>query len=199
MYNLLLKILKPFIKIIGKIHSPFSHKKITGEHYYKIRDSISIGDVFLTKTRGELSNLINPTAIKHGGVYVGKILDDKVCYVLEAVGKGVVLTDLVSFMTSKDVFVITAPRFLRTSRDEFETQFQLGASKLVGVKYDYGFSFGKDKLYCFEAVAECFKYVYPEIQLKVNEIVKGKRIYDEETFLDENLFITVFDSRKRDF
>jgi len=67
----LLKILKPIVIWISHKHFPWTHKKITGDHYYKWRDKITPGCVILSSTNGELSNLINPSDIKHGALYTG--------------------------------------------------------------------------------------------------------------------------------
>ena len=115
----LLKFLTPLVRWTGNIYMPFSRKKITGKHYYIWRDEIEVGTVLLTKTRGEFSNIINPTSIKHAAIDVGRITDSEICYVLEALGKGVVLTDLVTFLTKKDIVVGCKPKFIR-DKEEFE-------------------------------------------------------------------------------
>lgn len=194
-YDYLLSFLKPFIIFWGKLHFPFTHKKITGKHYYQWRDKIEIGTVFLTKTRGELSNLINPTELKHAAIYVGKIKSDEICYVQEALGSGVVYTDLVSFLTSKDLVVGLKPKFIREVNG-FDYMIHEAARLYHGKPYDYLFNKDGKAFYCFELVAACFKSVYSELQLKCKEIVKGKRIYDENTFLDPEFFEIIFDSRK---
>ena len=194
-YNFLLKVLKPFIIWFGSLHFPFTHKKITGEHYYKWRDSIDVGTVFLSKTRGELSNILNPLEIKHGAIYVGKIKGDDVCYVAEAVGRGVVLTDLVSFMTSKDTLIAVEPTFLR-DEEVFEKSLHAVTGYVLGTPYDYLFQEGGEAFYCFELVQHLLSEIYSGLSLQAKEIVKGKKIYDANTFLDERFFKVIFDSRK---
>jgi len=194
-YSVVLLILTPFIKYIGKLHFPFTRKKITGKFYFKNRDKISIGCILLTKIEGELSNIINPAKIPHAGTYVGDIFNDGIRYVAEAVGKGVVLTDLVTFLTTKDVVVCCQPIFIRSDKKAFEINVQQFALDSQGIPYDYGFGFGADAFYCFEFSAFSLKRPYPELQLKCKEIIKGKKIYDHNTFLDEKFFKIVFDSR----
>ena len=196
MYDFILRILRPLIRFVGKLHSPFSHKKINGKHYYLLRDNIKVGDVFLTRTHGELSNLINPSEVKHAAIYLGRIFNNEICYVMEAVGKGAVFTDLVTFMTSKDILVLCEPKFVRGDVEVFRQKLVKGAVQFKGVKYDYFFGFGVNALYCFELVAECFKTVYPDLQLRKNEIIKNKYIYDENTYLKSDLFSVLYDSRK---
>lgn len=194
-YDILLSILTPFIMWWGKLHWPFTHKKITGKFYYQWRDSIEVGTVFLTKTNGELSNLINPTEIKHAGIYVGNLGHGNIYYVLEAVGRGVVLTDLVTFLTTKDIVIGCKPKFIR-NKETFEKDLQNFADKVLGLPYDYLFNKDGKAFYCFELAAMALKSVYSELQLKCKEIVKGKRIFDENTFLDDDFFQIIFDSRK---
>ena len=188
---LLLKFLKPFIIFIGKLHFPFSRKKITGYHYYLWRDFIDVGMVFLTKTEGEISNYINPVAIKHGALYIGYV--DGIPTVIEALGRGVVYTDLITFLTSKDRVIGLKPTFLNNIDQTFIPNEAL---KLKGIPYDYLFSSGNKKYYCFELVAEIFKSVKPSVILAKEEIVKRYNIYSENTFLDDDRFLKVFDSKE---
>lgn len=195
-YDVILTIAAPIVKIWAKIHSPYSRKKINGTHYYKIRDKIKIGDVFVTKTNGEFSNIINPAELKHAAIYVGRISNSEICYVAEAVGRGVVLTDLVSFLTSKDIVVQCKPKFIRQDLKSFEYNIQDYIQKVIGLPYDYLFNKDGKAFYCFELCAEALKYVYAELRLECVEIIKAKRIYDHNTFLDEKFFEIVFDSRE---
>lgn len=194
-YDFILTVLGPFIRWWGKFHFPFTRKKVTGKHYYAWRDQIKIGMVLLTKTSGEFSNYINPNKLKHAGIYVGEIYDDGIFYVLEAVGKGVILTDLVSFLTSKDIVVGCMPTFIRDD-GKFELEVQDAALRYLGLPYDYMFQKDGKAFYCFELAAMCLKSAYPELQLKCKEVVKKKFAYSYETFLDEDFFNTVFDSRE---
>ena len=87
------------------------------------------------------------------------------------------------------------PEFIRED-GMFEKTLQEEALRFKGIPYDYMFQKGGKAFYCFELAATCLKSVYPELQLKCKEIVKGKKIYDENTFLDADFFKVVFDSRK---
>lgn len=191
-YNTILTFIKPLLVFLGRLHFPFTHKRVTGVEYYQIRDSISIGTVLLTSTHGELSNLINPEKIKHAGIYVGD-LGDGIRYVIEALGRGVVKTDLVTFLTTKDVVVGCRPRYLT---NEDRALLPSEARKVLGVPYDYLFNKSSRALYCFEAAAYILKMVRPEIRLKCKTILKGKEIFSYETFLnDTENFNVVFDTR----
>ena len=191
-YDILLTLLRPFIVVFGKIGLP--KRKVTGVEYFKFRDKINVGTVLLTKTNFELSNLINPTELKHAGIYVGNIFGDEVKYVFESVGEGAILTDLVTFMLTKDIVVgceLKGNIPQKTSEVLPKTVL-----RFKGIKYDYLFKDGGKAFYCFENAAECLKDVYPHLNLKCREILKGKKIYDHNTFLDPELFNVVFDTRK---
>lgn len=193
--NKILTKVSPFVKWFGSLHLPFTRKKITGKDYYKWRDNITIGDVFLTTTNGELSNLINPSKIKHSGLYVGDILGNEIKYVAEATGKGVVLTDLVTFLTTKDMVI--GCRLKDKKDDLYQFELQQHVKRYVGREYDYIFNSGKDSFYCFELCAQCIKDCDPKIQIKQFEIVAGKSVYSEDTFLDPSTFSTTIDSREK--
>lgn len=194
MIDKLLSFLTPVVKFIGKLHAPFARKRVTGKHYYLLRDRIEVGTVLLTKTNGELSNLINPEKIKHAGIFIGRIDETDIRYVLESTGKGVVVTDLVTFLTTKDLVVGCRPWFLT---DEDRVKIPIIAKNMVGIPYDYLFAKGPKAMYCFEAVAHLFKIVCPDVELKCRKLFRGKEIYSYETFLkDKCRFSTVFHSDK---
>lgn len=180
--NILLKTLKPLIGFWAKLHWPYSIKKIKGKHYYKWRQDIKIGHILLTKTNGQFSNLINPTKIKHGAMYIGNYKG--LPSVIEAVRGGVRLIDLVTFLTTKDYVAVVSPQFLTlkdqiTIRDRFENY--------VGEAYDYFFDKRNKKQYCYELIASLLGEARPDIRLKCKRYL-GKRIYFPETFLDDGLF-----------
>lgn len=190
-YDILLTLLSPIIFLLGKIGLP--HRNFTGIDYYKFRDEIIIGDIFLTKTDWEFSNIINPSEIKHGAIYVGRIFGDDICYVFESTGEGAILTDLVTFLLGKDAVVCTRFKGLTPLLTEVLPKTVL---RFKGIPYDYLFRNGGKAFYCFELVAACINDVYPHASLKVKEIIKAKKIFDHTTFLDEEMFKIVFDTRK---
>ena len=188
-YDIVLTLLKPLIKFLGHIGLP--KRKFTGEHYFKYRDKINIGGIFLTKTNYEFSNLMNPCELKHGAIYVGNALNTDVKYVLEATGKGVILTDLVTFLTSKDVVVYV--EYKHTLKTSF-----VGLSNFInvtkGVQYDYLFSSDGKAFYCFELCA-FFVYKTFNVALTPKHITNNKNIFTHETFLNKDLFSIMFDTR----
>lgn len=196
LYDILLTLLTPFIFITGKIGLP--HRKITGEHYFKYRDSINVGDIFLTKTNWELSNITNPCELKHGAVYVGNVYGDEIKYVLESTADGVILTNLVDFLLSKDVVIITELKAV-LKREVTKEQIHKIALKLKGTPYDYLFRPEGKSLYCFETCVVFLSTIFPELNLRPREIMGSKKIYDHTTLLDPEFFNVKVDSRKDNF
>ena len=192
MANWILKVLKPFVKWFGALHIPFTHKKINGKDYFKWRARINVGSVLLTVTRGEFSNILNPSKLKHAGIYIGKI--DGVGYVAEAVGRGVVLTDLVTFLTTKDTVVVCNPKF------KFDKLLVTEKALLAVEKrkpYDYMFTGGDKAFYCFELAVHCLSNIYTQNKFKLAEMALSKMIYNHNTFLDSEMFDVVVDSRSK--
>ena len=190
-YRFFLKLIKPFVIWMGKIHMPWSVKEITGDHYYRYRDQIKSGSILLATTRGFLSNLFNPSGIEHGAMYVG---GDDIKYITEALGNGVQKNNLVGFMLTKDIIVHVRPKFGNAAQHKKVCEEM---NKLIGSGYDFEFESGDKEYYCFEAIIHAYKQIFPDKEFKKVEIVKGKFIYDSTTFTDDpDLWEIIVDSRK---
>ena len=181
MVSWFLKLVSPFVKWIGKLHWPFTDRKLTGRDYYLVRDDVYPGATLLLSKKWEPSNLINRAKYKHASLYLG---GDKVKYCYEAVGSGVRPLSLVDSIMKSDGLVICAPKFLKTG--DIEKLRGIAKSK-VGLPYDYWFNLGNKQLYCFEFNAVCYKELYPDLPLKT-KVIAGLKIYDWETFVDSELF-----------
>lgn len=192
MWDAILSKCKPIIIAIGKCHMPYSRKQVTGLDYYRHRENILPGDCLLTKTGGELSNVVNPEDIKHAALYVGDVHGDGVRYVIEATSKGVKYTDLVTFMTTKDLVICCRPNFLDTSSRNEVGYF---AKDYLGKPYDYTFTKGSTAFYCFELVAKVYEDMGLGAHLSMKEVVKNKSIYSCDTFYGSSSFTNIFDTR----
>lgn len=131
----------PITKAIGRLHAPYTHKRVSGVHVLASQRLLRPGHVLMSRTRGELTNLFIPGFWSHGAIYVGD------GFVAEAIGEGVVLTDIVTFMTTKDAIAICAPLF---ASDAEMTTAAAWAREQRGKKYDFEFTSGNDAFYCFE-------------------------------------------------
>lgn len=178
-----LKLIYPFVEFISKTHLPFTRKKINGKHFYEWEKILEPGDVFLTTTRGELSNLINPAEWKHGAVYYGKV--EGIHQVYEATGKGVYKKDLVSFLTSKDYVKIFRHRGMVKP-----CPLAKFLDSIEGRPYDRVFSTENQSFYCFEIIAEGLTRAICEYQPKMEKIF-GEYIYTDKTFTHDASFMQI--------
>ena len=172
---------------------PFTHKAITGKDYYLLRDSICPGTLLFTTKYGEFSNIINKSNPKHGAIYVGDIHGDGIRYVVEAIGKGVVLTDLVSFLLTKDELVIVEPTF---TDKEGMREAAKEAIKLIGSEYDLDFDLKNKKYYCIEAQVVAYKKIFPNLEVSFEEAFGIKAYIAQNIIEDTKNWRTVFDNRK---
>jgi len=158
----------PLTKLMGRIHAPFSHKEVTGYHVYSIVPHLKAGAGFVTYTNGEFSNLFIPGRFSHYAMYYqeehvsfdGKPY--KVPYVIEAIGKGVCKTDLITFLTRKDRVVLIYPTFCD---EKVMTRASEVAARLIGQPYDYGFASGNNAWFCSEVGQHAYKTACKEANL----------------------------------
>lgn len=107
--KLLLDLAYPFLKWASGKHLPYTHKLVTGLEYYKVIPLLKPGHIFVTRIRGELTSLIIPGHFSHAAIYTPQQVGNINEFVTEAEGPGVRLTDLVSFLLTKDEFMILEP------------------------------------------------------------------------------------------
>lgn len=215
----------PVVTWWGHLHIPFTHKKINGRHVYKFSPGFQKGDVLCSETKGEFSNIINPSKIKHAAIFYGTGLksavlkeiealeygdldrvnlqkmitdyeiDDHIPYVIEAIGRGVVPTDIITFMTEKDIFVQVRSKF----GSEVASKAAEESLNYLLWPYDYDFKIGNKKIYCFELCAASYinvdKVLYGP-QIKEVEMVGFIKAYDYTTFMEDDAhWGTLVDSR----
>lgn len=122
-------------------------------------------------------------------------VNDEIYYVIEAVGKGVVPTGLVTFLTTKDRVVILEPEF--TDFNGMSRAADIAVFDL-GLPYDFGFSHDDSYKYCFEVVADAYEKACRDVKLKrVEYKLFGWQVYNTflaDTFLDEEKWCVVLDS-----
>lgn len=221
----LISLFSPLVKWWGHLHIPFTHKKINGRHVYRFSPFFKKGDILCSETRGEFSNIINPSKIKHGAIFYGTGLksailkeiealeygdldrvnlqnlittheiEDHIPYVIEAIGLGVVPTDIITFMTEKDIF---AHIQWEHGSDIAEAAAEESLKYLLW-PYDYDFKIGNRKMYCFELCAVSYINVNKAtIDPLVKEVMMVGEIkaYDYTTFMeDPENWKVVVDSR----
>jgi uncharacterized protein YycO len=150
--RVLMHALTPFSKLLGDLHIAPSHRRCKAKHFRDIFNSASPGDVLLSVMRGELNNLCIPGYWSHAALYVGNGV------VVEAVGDGVVESDLIDFVLSKDNVCL-----LRLKENRGAECACSVAQSMVGRPYDFYFEPGDLSFYCSELVW----YSWNEASLKV--------------------------------
>ena len=178
MRNFLFKILYPVLKLIGKIHMPFSHKLITGENYLTLKRMVKPGGIFLTRTRGELTNVLIPGFWKHAAL----VIDSE--YVIEAIGKGVTVKTLAAFLLSKDFVVYLEPKF--TDKNGMESAAKKALAWL-DLPYDYEFSEGDSAFYCGELAIDA----YAQTSDRGPESFHGLKLIGETFYCPDRIYDSV--------
>lgn len=151
----ILETLVPVTKAIGRIHLPYTRKEITGYHFHSVLPLLKPGMVFLSMTKGEVTNLFIDGEWKHSAIFAPvNLIDFQYPCVIEAVGKGVSITDLITFMTTKDRLALLEPVFADDAQMEKAVK---DALKFVDMPYDYYFKPGNKAFYCSELIAEAYE------------------------------------------
>jgi len=143
----ILTIFYPILSRIGKVHMPFSRKKITSSHYREMTKLLRPGMGILTTTNGELANLLIPGKWSHIGGYYGNRR------VIEAIGKGVSETDLIDFVLTKDEILIIKPKFATKSQMKIAAEWMFWQ---MGKPYDINFADNNEAFYCSELYVESY-------------------------------------------
>ena len=198
MKDLILKALKPVLKFIAPIGLP--KRKFNGKDYDVVIENLQVGDILLTKTNYELTNLFNPIDLAHAAIVVdvGEGLK-----VVEALGKGVVITHLFDFFRRKDL--VHLYRF-KEFKDIHPVDISRKALNYVGYAYDYNFKHEAKrekrnvKLYCYELVIRVIQDVLPDREFLTSTMFRGVPFlshdyYSHDTIIDDNRFKLVYDSK----
>lgn len=148
--RVVIRIVTPFSKIVGKIYMAPHAREISFEDYADIIDVIMPGDVLLSYSKGEMTNYLIPGQYKHCAMFVGRTR------IVEAVGGGVHTELLSKFLSSKDRIAILRPRFC----DQFQaTDAAAAALNAIGKPYDFSFEPNEKAFYCAELILYCYNRV----------------------------------------
>lgn len=182
----LLELSVPISYVIGKIRMPFSRKQITGRHYLNLKTRLKPGMVIVSTTHGELSNLFIPGDWNHAAL----VRDSE--SVIEAVGSGVRVSDMVSFFTTKDHLAVLDPTFL----DGVEKGRAVRtAESFIGRPYDTRFVSGNKGLYCSELIYEAFRSVKSDTPFVPKERMGLETILPQDIYNAKEKFREVWSSR----
>lgn len=150
----ILNVAKPFLKWSSGVHLPFTHKYVTGIQYYELYPHLKPGLIFVTRIRGDLTTFLIPGFWTHAAIYTPQLgVPDEI--VTEAEGPGVLWTDLITFMLTKDYLMALEPKGLGDKKDAIMKRAAEIAAIQHGSLYDYDFEFhisGNKAFYCSELV-----------------------------------------------
>lgn len=175
-----MSIISKLAEIVSHIHWPYSRRKMSYDTFVKIKSSLKNGDIILTSTKGELSNLFigQPS---HAGIYFNG-------YVYEAILTGISKTDLGFFLARKDVASVWSLKSGISYEDASLATAVLDQIVINKTKYDLEFSSKNKSFYCFELVAEVFNVVLRLDNVKPIETLLGDK-YMAESFTKNTSFI----------
>lgn len=143
--RLLVKASSVITPLISKVHSPWSKKLIHAYDYREaMKKNLPIGSVILTRTLGELSDPFIPGFWSHVAIYLGD------GFVMEATTHGVVKTDIIDVLLTKDYAAAFVPLFALPEQMVAASKF---AASQEGKAYDFEFATSDiQKFYCSELV-----------------------------------------------
>jgi len=169
--------MKKLIKLLGELKFPlFKRQNLKADAFNSVREQAKVGDVIFSTSAGFFVNILNPSKpYKHAGI-ISRVEGCQII-VTEAIGKGVVETDLFDFFENKTMIALYSPNM----KADMEI-----VQACVGLPYDYLFKKGNKKYYCFELVAYAFK---PNQSIIIERIkVLWQRKYLAQSFINNRNF-----------
>lgn len=129
-----------------------SHHKVKGYEVRKVIDALKKGDILLRRYNGYLNTLFTPGFWGHAGLYAGKN------EVIHAVGKGVIIEDILDFCRTDSVAVLRIRNIKNTDINKALAKGGKYAKEHVG--YDYRFEDENGRVYCTEMINECYNGMF---------------------------------------
>lgn len=139
----LIRTIKPISVFIGRLHYAPKHRAIKASDVFDMADALRAGDVLITFSLGELTNYFIEGDFKHAALYIGN------SRVVEAIGKGVSVTDFEEFCSGKDRIAVLRPLFCTEETCKLAA---INAVAQIGKPYDYYFEMGEKSFYCAELI-----------------------------------------------
>lgn len=186
LHRLLLKVVASFSKVAGKIHAPFTHKRMTSEDYRSMKALMKPGDILITSTRGELTTILIPGFWSHNAI----VVDENSC--VEAIGLGVVKTDLIDFILTRDYAVLMRPKNM--SDEQLQKVADFTISK-IGAMYDYEFESDNEQFYCSELAYRGLKEVDPKFPFELRERMGQMTVVPEDFWRAADKFDLIWSSK----
>ena len=186
--RLFLDITSRVARFVGKIHMPYSRKKLSSKHVRELEQILKPGMILLSHTRGEFSNYFIPGFWAHVA-----IVDDN-HDVIEAVAKGVVMTDLIDFVMTKDAVMVVDALFIHEDQRMAVVE---EARKHLGKPYDFELVQSNiEKFYCSELAYLSLKAASGELPFTLRKTLGRYTITPQDFENAKAKFDTIYDSRK---
>jgi hypothetical protein len=193
--EILLKVLNPLVKIIGKIKSPFVKEKMALSYTPEILDTLQPLDIILSKSLGHLSNVFNPGKWKHAIIYLG--IENGIPMIAEAIGRGVIKRNLYECLADKNFIAIC-----RTKEKLTKTAITKGvdfANAQVGKGYDYDFDMFSGHKYqnffCSELAYYTLKEAIPNLKFKLMKSLGVETVSPNDFYQADKHFDVVFETK----
>lgn len=186
----ILRIIYPILAFWGKLHVPWTRKLITSKDLDDIIYYLNPGDILLSYTKGEFTNLSIPSMWKHVGM-----IDNSSRNVIEAKGIGVIKTDLREFCLKKDKLALVRPKLGRSDRNK-SAGF---ATQQVGKPYDFSFEIPERKhinesFYCSELPHWCYSKCSDTYSFKLRKILGVDAIKPDDYWNAKDHFEIIWSS-----
>lgn len=187
-FHLLHEITGIFSKLVGKIHSPWTHKKLTYKHVVHLEEIMEPGDILITRTNGELTTLVVPGFWKHAAIYMGnsKTVDAVFAGVSERwLADLIMSTDYVAVMRVKDIDVHGQVDLIEFAQDQ------------IGKPYDFEMR-GTDisALYCSELVLNAVNVAMQDKYLELRERLGVLTFTPNDCYSARKKFDLIWESEK---
>lgn len=174
-----LRFLMPISKWFGKLHAPWSKKRVKEKQVKDLIARAERGDIIATRTLGEMTNFSIKGYFKHIAMYVG---DEKI---VESVSPVTKETGIYDFLMSKDSFALLRAKWLTAEERAKAAEIMRG---LIGVPYDYFFemtgSDGEKAMYC----AESGQYALAKAKPEYDSVFTKRQLLGAATVLPHDFF-----------
>jgi uncharacterized protein YycO len=172
--------------ILTKLTNPFNKKHITSRDYRTLKEKCIPGTILLSTTRGEITNLFIPGKYKHAAIVVNEN------EVTEAVGKGVIRTDLIDFLMTKDYVIALNPLFAKPSEMKKAAQVAIDQE---GKDYDFDIILSDfESFYCSELIYFAYDEVIEGIPFVPREVMGRDTIIPSDFLAAETKFSVIWES-----
>lgn len=174
--------------ILSKLDNPFTHHYITSKDYRSLKEVCRPGTILLSRTKAEITNLVIPGFFKHAAMVVNEN------EVTEAIGVGVVRTDLIDFLMSKDYVIAIHPKFANPTQMEKAAKVAIAQE---GKPYDFDIIMSDLKsFYCSELIFFSYDEVIGEMPFVPREILGRDTIAPSDFLGASDKFKVVWKSEK---